>query len=788
MKFGMNCAVCIGAIVSSLAAIAPAAAQTQDQAGPAVSKESGDIVVTARRREERLQDVPVAVTAIGGASLAKANIVQVQELQQKVPGLTIQASSFGSNVLQVAIRGQRQFDPYLTKDQAVAVYFADVVQSRPQGLNSALFDLQSAQVLKGPQGTLFGRNTTGGALLLVPKAPSDYFEGYVSGGIGNFESRRLEGAVNVPLGEWAAIRVGGSLQRRKGFTQNITTGQRLDDEHRDSWRVSLRLSPSDSFENRTVVSGSKSDENGIGYKLTALIPGSGFGSDPSLTAELARLRGLPFWTTTSNLVLKTDIKTFGISNVTELKLSPEVTIKNIFGYRYVSSHIPFDFAGSAATFADGTGTRYNFAPSREDMEVKQYSNELQMLGTLFDGSLDYILGGFYFLERGSDRQQSGGKFGVTATVNSVAGVYVGDRATFANPIRNQSYSGFAQFTWRVPFLQGVSLTAGGRQTHDRRELTYRPLIAGGINNGVCRFDTTFSAADRAACSYSTGASFNRFTYTFSADWKITPDIMVYIAHRKGYRAGGFNISAVSLAGVAPFQPEDVKDIEVGLKTKFRVGGGNGTLNIAAYTQDYKNIQRGTGGTVVVNGVSQFVQSIFNVASARVKGFEVELDLHPAEWLDAGVNVSNIDARYNDWFDRNAAGAITADNRPSVFAGTPSWSVSSYVGLNIPVGSTELGVRADYYTQTKTQMVDKNYYAPLNMLSPTGNLPGYGIVNGRVELRHIAGVPLTVSVWAKNLLNEKYYAGGTDLANSGLGWGSSFMGPPRTFGVEARYDF
>src|SRR3546814_491700 len=127
------------------------------QTEAAAANDAMDIIVTARRREERLQDVPVAVTAVTGQNLAAANIFQVQDIQQTVPGLTIQSSAFGSNVLQVAIRGQRQFDPYITKDPAVAVYFADVVQNRPQGLNSGLFDIQSVQVLKGPQGTLFGR-------------------------------------------------------------------------------------------------------------------------------------------------------------------------------------------------------------------------------------------------------------------------------------------------------------------------------------------------------------------------------------------------------------------------------------------------------------------------------------------------------------------------------------------------------------------------------------------------------------------------------------------------------
>ncbi len=321
-------------------------------------------------------------------------------------------------------------------------------------------------MLKGPQGTLFGRNTTGGAMIITPQAPTDRIEGYVSAGIGNFESRRLEGAVNVPLGDWAALRVAGQLQRRKGYTNNVTTGQQLDDEHKDAWRVSLKLNPFEGFENRTVVNGFLANENGIGYKIIA-------GTSAAAQAEVARNLALPFWSTTADLVMKTRVATFGVSNITEYKISPAVTFKNIFGYRHVTSEIPFDLDGSALTFARNNGT-IQAAPSREDMYVDQYSNELQMLGTVLDGGLDYIVGGYYFLERGNDRQTSGGLLGVTRS-----NVYIGDRVTYADPIRNLSYSGFAQMTYRLPFIPGLSLTAGGRYTFDQREMTSRNLISNG---------------------------------------------------------------------------------------------------------------------------------------------------------------------------------------------------------------------------------------------------------------------------------------------------------------------
>lgn len=736
--------------------------------GQAATPGDRDIVVTARRRAERLQDVPVAVTAVSGNALRAANIVQVQDIQQKVPGLTIQPSSFGSNVLQVAIRGQRQFDPYITKDPAVAVYFADVVQNRPQGLNAGMFDIDSVQVLKGPQGTLFGRNTTGGAMIITPVAPTGKFEGYAQVGYGNHNAKRAEGALNVPLTDWAALRFAGAIQRRDGYTNDVTTGQKLDDEHKDSWRVSLRLTPGAGITDRLVVNGFAAHENGVGYKLLGTLPGIGLGSAPNVLAELARVQSLPFYSTTSDLVLKTRIKTFSLANTTEIEVADGMTLRNIAGYRYTGSHTPFDFDGSSLTFTDATLRVLPYFYSREDMTARQYSDELQMLGKVFDGSLDYIFGGYYFLERGSDFQQTGGQGGVT-----INGVYQGDRITYGDPIRNQSYSGFAQFTYRLPFLAGVSLTVGGRLNHDLREITTRNLIS----NGTCRLvDASGQVLDPCQASY--GKSFDRFTYTLSADWKILPDVLLYVAHRKGYRTGGFNISATTPNQFTPFLPEDVKDYEVGLKTSFHMGGGSGTFNIAAYDQDYKNIQRNQGS--IINGV--FTQTIVNAASARIRGFEAELALRPTRFLDFGVNVAHIDAHYTHWVSDGI------DISGSMFAGTPSWTVSSNAGVTVPVGTSQLALRGDVYLQSRTNMSDNNWVDSQGRVSPTSILPGYMLVNGRVELRKVAGTNVTLAVWGKNLAGERYVAGGTELANTGLGYTAGFLGAPRMYGVELSTTF
>lgn len=755
-----------------------------DMAVAPAEAETSEVVVTARRREERLQDVPVAITALGTDTLQQASIVQLQDVQQKVSGLTIQPGSFGSNVLALSIRGQRQFDAYITKDPAVGVYFADVIQNRPQGLNAAMYDLANVQVLKGPQGTLFGRNTTGGAMLITPQGPTDNYEGYLVAGVGNYNATRLEGAVNAPFGDWGAIRVAGSFLRRDGYTTSATTGRKFDDEHKDSWRVSLRLNPLAGLENRTVVSGFLADENGTGYKLFPnLVTGFTGVNDAALRAEAANVRARPFWTTSSDILDGSRISTLAVSNITQYEVSSALTFKNIFGYRRVESHIAFDLDGSNLTRSYNNST-IPLAHSREDMTVLQYSDELQALGTLFDGSLDYIVGGYYFLERGRDVQTSGGLIGVS---NAATNTYVGNRITIGDPIRNRSLSAFAQVTYRLPFLEGVSLTAGGRLTRDTRELTSRNQT--GSTPPVCRLvSADTGGVPISPCLRENRTEFERFTYTLSADWKIRRGLLAYIAHRKGYRAGGFNFAATTPSAFTPFLPEDVTDIEAGLKTDFRMGGGSGTFNLAAYTQNYRNIQR-TGSRVVSDSVGNqvLIQTITNAAEARIKGFEAELALRPVNWIEFTMNIGHIDAQYKRWTLLNANGT-TSDLTNTQFAGTPKWTVNASIAFDVPLGDSELGLRADVYHQTTTNITDTSWIVSQLRTTPSSILPGYTVLNGRVELRHPGGLEnLTLALWARNLTNTRYYLGGSELGQN-FGFAADFMGSPRLYGMEARFKF
>ncbi|EQA97663.1 iron complex outermembrane receptor protein [Sphingobium wenxiniae] len=710
-----------------------------------------EIIVTARRREEKLQDVPIAITALSADSLAAANVTRVQDIQQKVPGLTIQPTASGPNTLAPAIRGQRQFDAYITKDPAVAVYFADVVQNRPQGLNSALFDLQSVQVLKGPQGTLFGRNTTGGALIITPAEPTNAFGGYVTAAIGNYEMRRLEGAINIPISDTLQLRLAGSLTRREGYTRNYTTGQLLDDDHKNSWRASLKWEPADWFSNRLVLNGFEADENGVGYRAIGIKLGTPAANlYPQLPAIFAAQNALPFHSTTSNLVNFTDIKTFGLSNVTQVDLGG-ITFKNIFGYRYVYSYVNFDY----------DGLPIEAFRSDELSRSRQISDEAQFLGEAFGGDLNYIFGGFYFREKG---------------FNSMSSLSLGSpRPNIGDPIVNRSYSFFGQVNYRLPFLPGVSVTAGARQTYDERFLRTKSTT-----NGVCRLRDA-NGMPLNPCQTDLSTDFDKLTYTLSVDWKINPDVLIYLAHRRGYRTGGYNFGGNTLAELAPFRPEVVEDFELGVKTEWRLGDVRGRFNIAAYTQDYTDIQRNVG--FFVNGA--FATTIINAASAKINGVEMELSVTPVRNLDFSFAFSHVDFKYNKFIDPRTGGDLSN----SEVAGIPRYSLNADVTWTLPLAGDagDVVARADIYHQTHTNLSDTNVDATTGIISPTSIIPGYTLVNARLEWRNVMGSGASLALFGRNLLDEQYYYGGVDLAPQ-IGVSGAFTALPRTYGLEATFRF
>jgi iron complex outermembrane receptor protein len=747
--------------------------ETALQSAPGAAIEEGaaggsDIVVTARRREEKLQDVPVAVTVLSTEAIREANLERFDDLQRTVPALQIQGTSNGNATPAFTIRSQRNSDAPITLDPAVSIYFAEVPQARPQGLTGGLFDLQSIQVLKGPQGTLFGRNSTGGAIVLTPAAPTDKFEGYARATLGNYDTHNFEAVVNAPLADWAALRIGGQINRHDGYVRNVMGG-RLNNAHNGALRGSLKLTPADTLTNTTVVNYFSSDESGpalrsrfVGPISTTFFPG--------LVAANTRSNARDFWTVANNIPGRVAIKNTLVSNITELKLGG-VTLKNVAGYRRVKSRLTIDI----------DGTELQVYRIRNIITSKQYSNELQLLGQALDDRLDYIAGAFYFQEKAFEDDTS---FRAAAVANAA-------QLNLSN-IDNVSKSLFTQATLRVPGFEGLSLTAGGRYTWDKRELTSRGQ-AGTYN--PLDFSTAVTCSLRSAtnvvldpCVRNLKKNFRKFTYTLTVDYKVAPDILIYAAHRSGYRSGGFNARATSALLAVPFEPENVKDFELGVKSEFQLSDDvRARFNIAAYHQDYKNIQRSVGGT---DTTGAFIgTTVRNAASATIKGIEPELTLNFGRALTVNTYYSYSRGKYKSYpAPRFSGGVIIIDDlSPSPFAGAPKHSGGATVTWRLPLADEAGDVKliGNYYAQSKTYGSD-NTYTVAGGISPFGVVPRYQLVNGRIQWDGVLGTAFSAAGYVRNLFKEKYITSALDTVNVGLGTSAATVGDPRTFGVELGY--
>ena len=862
-------AFAVGASVFGLAAPAMAQ-QAAATAASTADTDEGAIVVTARRREERLTDVPAAISVVSVEQLKAKGISSPTDLVHAVPSLQQSSSGFGNSTPHFVIRGQRQQLEFIQSDQSVGIYVDEVAVPRQQGLNAGLFDMANVQVLKGPQGTLFGKNQTAGAILFTSQTPKSDFGGYVSATLGNYEARRIVGAINVPVTDSLQIRAAGLLNRRNGYMYNLTDKRGYNDIHTDGWRVSARFAPSEvPIENTLIVAGAT--ENEIGAMPTQ--PAQFLGLPGVGSATLLSLFGYPsvFNDLASNAIKSqsrsygkfqtsgvgqyqlpdgnnVEIDTFSVTNKTEFHVTDNMTVRNIFGYRYLRSFQAANIGGTAGFLLKPGTTAANVDPlnplaslvsaipdpvnapttpapagnivcgpqsgvdcilagafnSMNYTKQRQISDELSVLGKALDGKLDYIVGGYYFREHGD---------GVTS--NFVPFSTASSRRLAQGNPANESKAIFGQFTYRP--MPTVSLTGGLRQTWDHREQNLRTatptklvsrwdglILADGGANANCSLvggtvpdGRTFTVTNTpTGCLISDSHDFKQLTYTASVDWKPTPDMLLYATARKGYRSGGFNQSVTAAADVVnTFRPETVTEIELGFKGNWRWDNGMAAgLNIAAYRDKYKDIQR--SATSVAGNRSITI----NAANATIKGLEVEARFEPTPWLELSGFYSLIDAKFENFVIPNNGLFRDAGSYPNAqFSGVPTDSAGATIMLHteLPNNMGRISASMDYYGQVGTWLQDNNAKAATPDLN--GNLvpgpliiadyaPGYWLLGANISWTGVMGKPVDLNFNVRNLNNKVYYTGGVDGSTSGIGTVSYYVGEPRLYTFNLTYHF
>jgi iron complex outermembrane receptor protein len=794
----------LGSLVVSGAAFAADGAVEQPVEDDAAI-ESGsivdDIVVTARRRQERAQDVPISLIAVGTEQLEAANVTSVADLGRVASGLKLQVTNNRRSTVQVIIRGQRQFGNIPGQDPPTAMYFADAIVFPQVGFNTSLHDIASVQVLKGPQGTLFGRNTTGGAVVVTPARPSNDFSAEVTATIGNYATYGYKGYVNLPVNDAFQVRLAGFYLKNGNYQEILTPalrGRGAGGGRTFDLRLSANWQISDNIENYLVAYYADEKNNGVVPRLIAVSPLSQFvgpfgnplapppfNSFPRATSYLYNKGDDPNKVYTDFLP-RERVKQYNVIDTLTVTLSDNVTLKNIFAHRHVDGEV----------MLNTTGTDLPIIPGSQEATYSSISDELQLNATALDNRLNLTAGLYYFRIKSYDRQ-----YGQSFRFSSDGSVV----APASGRITNASYAAYAQATFEI--VDDLNFTAGARYTVDKRKILWASRTEDrsvyyddlGINFvPVCNMtDANGVRFPYDSCFVNAKKTFKEPTWNLSLDYRFSPNLLVYFTNRRGYRSGGYNFRAVSAAQRQPYSAEKVTDFELGFKSDFSLADWNFRLNAAGYYDKYTDLQRSAS---LIGPLGVAVSSLFNAAKGNAKGLEVEFGVQPTDKISLNVNYAYIKFDYTS-FPYFANGALR-DFSDRTLAGVPTHSLSVSGSYELPLGddvgrlvlsgnvSYESG---SYYSEIyqSSQQLSVLFTPAQAALLPDSTVPyrapGYTMTNFRVDWKDFLGRPFDLSFYMKNAFNVRAITQGSPIYETVGAFGGNFA-PPRMFGLEVRARF
>ncbi|MBV1688965.1 TonB-dependent receptor [Novosphingobium sp. G106] len=802
-KIRLGSTVAAVAVMASTAFVGQALAQAvpsqgasaeANQTAPQESSGIADIVVTATRQSQSMQKVPIAITAIQGDDLARSNIVNLSDVSRLSPGVQIYPQfKPGDAVFQV--RGQIQSDTAPTIDPSVGVYFDDVYVARSAGSLVNLVDVERVEVLKGPQGTLFGKNTTGGAVRIISNKPTHDFGGYAKGSYEQYDRYTLEGVLNVPLGETLAARFAGQYTRKTGgYATNSVTGKPIDTDKTYSMRGALKWDPTDRVSVLLQGDYTKIDAGGLPNFMRYFVPQaglftalevgleSGLGFNPvGGAAVLARtvsphgsrvvgsdLRDVDASTYTFNpatgkfayvggtTMPTSHVTTWGVMGNIDVDLD-FATLKSITAYRRVKANYLYDVDGTQFTILDG----------RQLSRNEQFSQELILNGKALGDRLDWTVGGIYFRETPFSQDQ---------TIPLAALSYPGRGTDVRADAVNLSYGAFAQGTYK--FTDQLSFTAGVRYSVDKRDFTASSFdrfangtpstctytAANGLTNPNLGFVGPCSIVQK-------GKSVGEWSYTGAINYEFQPNKSIYVRTSRGFRAGGYNPRINAPEVVGAFKPEIVTDYELGVKADWL----DRTLrtNLAVFYSKASNAQQTVNGVSPTNGAVTTITS--NVGTRTVKGFELEMIAKPAGWLSFDAGLSYLDAK---------------SKNPTVPDLTYVQNVSPWtwrVGMNL---DTPFSESLSGQLRVDLSFTDKQHDGQ-PVRDGTGNIIylGYSrdvtLLGARYTLTE-KNSGISLSVYGRNLTNQIYESRTFNVASLGIGLGN--VAEPRVIGVELKVPF
>jgi iron complex outermembrane receptor protein len=720
-----------------------------------------NVTVTARRREENAQDVPIPIAAVTGAALESFGQFRLEELNQRLPSTNV----FFQNPRQtsIAVRGLGNNLANDALESSVGVYLDNVYLGRPGMANLDLIDIEQVALLRGPQGTLFGKNTTAGVLNISTRRPTFEPEAIVESSVGNDSYWQVRGAFSGPLTQTFAARVSAAKTSRDGYIKAPLLGTELNETQREGVRAQLLWQPSENFDLRLIADYNREDSDCCAGVIKDLGPNNGAAYLARIAATGAIYQFDPDYATVYiNSYQHMSVDQGGYSAETNWNLGFG-KLTSITAYRYWEFE-PFNDADGTSLSAILTAAQL--------VDDEQWSQEIRWASPSGE-TIEYVAGLYYFYQTQSNLQRT--QYGPDAGLWLLRPQFNDGYSATEASLHTRSGSLFAQATWNV--TDQLSFTGGLRGTTEQKNTSVHRLTPTGPNPAIVTLLPEYISGDLERTDDNVSA-------LVSASYKFTPDVLTYVSVSRGSKSGGINPAVPpTVAGGLPIneslfiEPETATDYELGVKTSF--WGNRVQLNSNLYWIDVKDYQ--AARSAIINGVS--TQTLGNIGGVRSRGVEAEISAAPAAGLSIALAASYNDAEYVDY--KNAP--CPAERAPATICDltgegvhlAPKWIVNPSVSYERPIGGLTAFTNVNYAWRSE-------FYGSSDSSQLTW-LDAYGVLNARVGVRGALGTDneWSVALWANNALDEAYFQ---SLNRGASGEYAGYPGMARTYGATVRVDF
>jgi len=704
-----------------------------------------EVVVTAQKRAENLERVPLAVSALSGNELENRGYTSLLDLIGAAPNLSV---VYNTGVVYISVRGIVAQDALPGADPAVASHLNGIYLASHEDVGTAFYDVARVEVLKGPQGTLFGRNAVGGAINIITNQPTDKFEASAEVTAGNYHSLNTREVISGPLAHNVLLRVAIATDNHSGYSLNLYDGKYYDNQNALSGRTTLVINAADNLALTTYLDYHREHDGNYPSHLGGIV-NLAFPLQGVLAGGQAIPLGPDGLALNPRLLNDYSIplnrrKSWGVSEEINWKLSPHISLKSLTGYRHFDGILGTNFQGTTWPFPSDY-PNYNY---EQFSQTHQVSEELQLIGKA--DKLDSVFGLYYL-----DSVIEGGySFGLTPEPGPFP-------LTTGGTLDKPAYAVFGQATYQ--FTDRFGATAGARYSRETNDAN-TSWTSGGVllsGFGPC------ANLPGALCHQVASATFSSFTPRLEGHYQWTDGLMTYASASKGFKSGGFEIAALTPA----FRPATVWTYEVGAKAVSP--DRHWTANFAAFHSDYKDMQV----QEIANGITEIV----NAAKSKIDGVELEVATRPTSRLTITDSVAYLDARYSDFTEQNPNFPFMGppgilDNSGHQLQYTSKYTNNLRVAYEMPFAQGSLRLSGEWNWR------DKQYFSEFN--DPFEQQPAYSLYSASIRYTSSDG-KWYLQAFGRNLA-DKLIISQTSIGGCGC-LNSQFM-PPRTYGLGAGYKY